>query len=207
MYQLSNSRNDINNNPYTSIKEKCLDIKRGDIFLVKMNEVGRDSSIQGGVQRPCVILSNDKANYYSPVISVAPFTSRLDKTKLPTHITLDNATCGLKQTSIALIEQTMLIDKNNLIRKVGRCNEEIIQRINMAIMIQMGIYDENKVDELVNRIHSIDDRANVIGFDIEDADYRSKLIGELKIYCEQINCDYLEKLNKKQNKNGYKKAI
>jgi mRNA interferase MazF len=184
-----------------------LDIRRGDIFLVKMNNVEKDSCIQGGNKRPCIIISNDKANRFSPVISIAPFTSQLNKSKLPTHIKLDYISCGLEKDSIALFEQIMPIDKNNLVRKVGRCPDELMQRIDMAIMIQMGIIDDNKVDKIIDTIHSIDERANDIGFDIEDASYRAKLISDLKVYSEQLNCNYLDLLSRKQNNNRYKNAI
>lgn len=187
-------------------KSNQLDIHRGDIFLVKMNEVGKDSCIQGGDKRPCIIVSNNKANYFSPVISIAPFTSQLNKNKLPTHIKLDYISCGLEKDSIALFEQIMPIDKNKLVRKVGRCPDELMQRIDMAIMIQMGIIDDNKVDEIIETIHSIDERANDIGFDIEDASYRDKLITDLKIYSEQLNCNYLDLLNKRQN-TRYKNVV
>lgn len=51
-------------------------IKRGDIVLVDLGI--HENSIQSGI-RPCVIVSNDKANRYSPVFTVVPLTSRLNK--------------------------------------------------------------------------------------------------------------------------------
>jgi mRNA interferase MazF len=183
-----------------------LGISRGDIFLANLNSYTEKTFIQQGVSRPVIIVSNEKANMYSPVITILPLTSKLDKTKLPTHVVLNNERCGLKQTSLALAEQNMPLDKINLIRKVGRCPDELMQRIDMAIMIQMGIFDLDKANELADMINRIDDRANKIGYDIEDASYRESLLNDLKMYCEQTNYNHIELINKRQNYR-YKKAV
>ena len=50
--------------------------RRGDLYLANLGvPVG---SKQGGV-RPVVVLQNDVGNYYSPTITIAPLTSKIEK--------------------------------------------------------------------------------------------------------------------------------
>ena len=58
-------------------------VKRGDVFLADLPlSMGSE---QGG-KRPVVIIQNNKGNVYSPTVIVAVITSKMNKTKLPTHI-------------------------------------------------------------------------------------------------------------------------
>ena len=58
-------------------------IKRGDIFYADLSPVV--GSEQGGL-RPVLIIQNDVGNKYSPTVIAAAITSKLGKSKLPTHI-------------------------------------------------------------------------------------------------------------------------
>ena len=57
--------------------------RRGDIYLANLGvPIG---SKQGGV-RPVVVLQNDVGNFYSPTITVAPLTTKIQKKRnQPTH--------------------------------------------------------------------------------------------------------------------------
>ena len=58
---------------------------RGDIFFVDFGEHG-NSHKQSGV-RPAVIVSNNRNNRNSPVVTVVPLSARVWKKKyLPTHV-------------------------------------------------------------------------------------------------------------------------
>ena len=61
-------------------------VKRGDLFYANLSPVL--GSEQGGI-RPVVIIQNDVGNKYSPTVIVAPITSRMYKTKLPTHVKIN----------------------------------------------------------------------------------------------------------------------
>lgn len=114
-------------------------IKRGEIWLVNLGE--GNGSIQGG-SRPCIVISNDMANIHSPVINVIPVTSK-SKNKLPTHVSIGTES-GLLQESTAMAEQTMLVNKSSLTRKVGEVDSSTMNRLEMAEMIQMGIFEKVK---------------------------------------------------------------
>ena len=58
-------------------------IRRGDIFYADLSPVV--GSEQGGI-RPVLIVQNDIGNKHSPTVIAAAITSKINKTKLPTHI-------------------------------------------------------------------------------------------------------------------------
>ena len=62
-------------------------VKRGDIYYADLSPVV--GSEQGGV-RPVLIVQNDIGNRYSPTVIAAAVTSRMTKTKLPTHIEISS---------------------------------------------------------------------------------------------------------------------
>jgi mRNA interferase MazF len=114
--------------------------KRGDIYYVDFGQ-NIDSNKQCGI-RPAVIVSNNRANEHSPVITVVPLTSRTYKKRsLPTHVFIPKG-CGLERNSLALAEQVEAIDKKNLREKRGQITDVVImERITQAIQIQIGVDD------------------------------------------------------------------
>lgn len=111
-------------------------IRRGDIWMADLR-IGAVGSEQGKI-RPVLVVQNNIGNKHSPTVTVVPLTSRT-KNNLPTHVIL-NEPC-LPSRSIALVEQIRTIDKSRLIRHIGRINESIMNQINEAIAIQVGLKD------------------------------------------------------------------
>ena len=106
----------------------------GDIFWA---ELGRDAdgSMQTG-GRPVLVISNNKANQHSPVITVIPITSKMCKAELPTHVLIKE--CGLKKPSIVLAEQITSINKDRLERKMGSIQHTVyVGLVKKAIGIQL----------------------------------------------------------------------
>lgn len=104
--------------------------KRGDVLWVDFGEtVG---SVQKGL-RPALVIGNDKGSHYSPVLVVAPITSK-QKKNIPTHLELGKE-CGLKADSIALMEQPMTIDKSQVIDVIGykQLNKTVDIKINISL--------------------------------------------------------------------------
>jgi mRNA interferase MazF len=116
-------------------------IKKGDIYLVNLGE--GEGSIQGKM-RACIIVSNEKANTYSPVIHVVPLTSKT-KRNLPTHVKIGMET-GLQQESVAMAEQARLIDKSMIIKKLGQIDAITLDKVETSILIQFGLLEKiNKI--------------------------------------------------------------
>ncbi len=94
-------------------------------------------SLQEGM-RPILIISNDKANEHSPVITMVPLTSKLRKHRLPMHVLINK--CGLVKPSLVLAEQMMSLKKTRLERKIGSIKETVYEtQVNRAIKVQLNV--------------------------------------------------------------------
>ncbi len=113
-----------------------MSVKRGEIYYADLSPVV--GSEQGGI-RPVLIVQNDIGNRHSPTVIAAAITSRLDKAKLPTHISLDAASCGLTKDSIVLLEQIRTIDKRRLKDRMGAIDSDSMNRVENALSISFGL--------------------------------------------------------------------
>ena len=111
-------------------------VKRGDIYYADLSPVV--GSEQGGL-RPVLIIQNDVGNKYSPTVIAAAITSRMGKTKLPTHIDIYAARAGLSRDSVVLLEQIRTLDKRRLKEKMGHLDGSMMQEIDTAIAISFGL--------------------------------------------------------------------
>lgn len=113
-----------------------LAIRRGDIYYADLSPVV--GSEQGGI-RPVLIVQNDVGNKHSPTVIAAAITSRMGKTKLPTHIDVYADKVGLQKDSVILLEQMRTIDKKRLGEKMGHLDDETMNAVNDAITISLGL--------------------------------------------------------------------
>lgn len=117
-------------------------VKRGDIYYADLGTNG--GSIQNGL-RPVLIVQNDLGNKYSPTVILAPISSRLNKTDLPTHVFIKGVDCGLPKDSIALCEQIRVINKSSLMKKVGELNRYYMNQIDDAMLVSLGLVRTHKM--------------------------------------------------------------
>ena len=113
-----------------------MNIKRGDIYYADLSPVV--GSEQGGL-RPVLIVQNDIGNRYSPTVIAAAITSRMGKTKLPTHIDIYADRAGLQKDSVILLEQIRTLDKRRLKEKMGHLDEEAMRAVDNAIAVSFGL--------------------------------------------------------------------
>ena len=114
-----------------------MQIKREDMFYADLSPV--IGSEQGGI-RPVLVIQNNIGNRYSPTVIVSAITSKLNKSKLPTHIELDSEEYGLKSDSIILTEQIRTIDKSRLKEKIGHIDDtKIMNKIDNALGVSFGL--------------------------------------------------------------------
>ena len=111
-------------------------IKRGDIFYADLSPVV--GSEQGGL-RPVLIVQNDVGNRYSPTVIAAAITSRMTKTRLPTHIDIYASDAGLSKDSVVLLEQIRTIDKQRLKEKMGHLPERMMAEVDEALSVSFGL--------------------------------------------------------------------
>ena len=117
-----------------------MNIKRGDIYYADLSPVV--GSEQGGL-RPVLIVQNDIGNKHSPTVIAAAITSKMGKTKLPTHIDIPGIEAGLVKDSVILLEQVRTIDKRRLKEKMGHLDDATMTHVNSAIQVSFGLGDGN----------------------------------------------------------------
>ncbi|MBR6521887.1 MAG: type II toxin-antitoxin system PemK/MazF family toxin [Oscillospiraceae bacterium] len=115
-------------------------VKRGDIYYADLSPVV--GSEQGGM-RPVLIVQNDVGNKHSPTVIAAAITSQINKAKLPTHIELGAKTYGLSKDSVILLEQIRTIDKKRLKDRMGKLDDQLMNRVDNAIAVSFGLTDNN----------------------------------------------------------------
>lgn len=106
---------------------KDIVVRRGNIAWVDFGKYNEKSK-QGGI-RPACIVSNNKCNAYSPVVTVVPITSKNKKKGLPTHIDVDKKDArGLICDSVALTEQIQSIDKKDIRKVSGMITNPLVMK-------------------------------------------------------------------------------
>lgn len=111
-------------------------MRRGDVFYADLRPV--IGSEQGGI-RPVLIIQNDVGNKHSPTVICAAITSKMNKAKLPTHIELDAGRYEMVKDSVILLEQLRTIDKKRLKDKVCHLDDDIMKKVNGALMISLAL--------------------------------------------------------------------
>ncbi|MDR7074741.1 type II toxin-antitoxin system PemK/MazF family toxin [Fictibacillus barbaricus] len=120
-----------------------MQLKRGDILYCELD--GIKSELYG--VRPVVVVSNQLANRYSPVIIGCPLTTsiRTKQKKLPTHVLLNEddveQLSGIIETSVILCEQIRGISKQRIISQpIARLNEETLKIVEKSMLIAIGCH-------------------------------------------------------------------
>ena len=108
------------------------EIFRGEIYYVYPSGGGVGSEQSAG--RPAIVVSNDKANKYSPVIEMVYLTTQ-PKNSLPTHVDIVSAT----SPSIALCEQVHSVSKSRLGAFIAKCTDGEMAMIDGALCVSLGI--------------------------------------------------------------------
>lgn len=109
-------------------------MKRGDVYYADLSPVV--GSEQGGI-RPVLILQNNVGNKYSPTVIVAAITSKINKSKVPTHVPIGKDK-GLTENSVVLLEQIRTIDKQRLTDKITHLNQKLMSEVDEALKISLG---------------------------------------------------------------------
>lgn len=104
-------------------------MKRMDICWVNLESRG---NIQGGI-RPCLIVCNNTACTYSPVLVVVPITTA-NKKQLPTHMQID-----LKKPSTALFEQFITVNKEQIRKKITELPRTQYEEAEQKMKISLGL--------------------------------------------------------------------
>jgi mRNA interferase MazF len=110
--------------------------RRCDVWLANLDPV---IGSEQGRTRPVVIIQNDVANEYSPVVIVAAVTTALGPKEYPTEVRVRAPEGGLKKDSVVLLNQIRTIDKRRLVERWGPLRPETTKRLDEALRISLGL--------------------------------------------------------------------
>ena len=123
------------------------EIKKGDIYYATLNPIV--GSEQNGT-RPVVVVQNNLANKYSPVVLIAPITSKVNsKPKLKTHVYLPRNN-KITHDSIILLEQIRVLDKTRLGAFLCSLEDYKIKEIDKSLIYAFGIDVASYLSNLLN---------------------------------------------------------
>ncbi len=110
-------------------------IKRGEVFLVNF-----DSTLGSETKktRPAVVVSNDLNNAHSPIISIAPISSKVTRI-YSFEVEIPPGSGGLKTRSKIMVNQTRAVDKIRLVKKIGHLPPEIMLQLARALRLHYNI--------------------------------------------------------------------
>ena len=108
--------------------------RKGDVFLA---DLGIPHGSEQGGRRPVVIVQNDYGLFYAPTVTMVPMTTILKKQGLKTHYVLKYSDC-IRYPSMVEAEQVNTIDKDRIIRKLGRLDKRDIAGVEAALRNHFG---------------------------------------------------------------------
>jgi len=109
--------------------------KRGEVYIVSLDPT---AGSEIGKQRPALVISNNINNRNADTVTVVPITSNTAKV-YPFEVFLPKGAAGLQEDSKVKCEQIRTIDKSRLKRKIGEIGEDILKKVEKAILIHLGI--------------------------------------------------------------------
>ena len=110
-------------------------IRKGSIYLVNF-----DPTVGAEIQkiRPAVVVSNNINNNHSPIISIAPITSRVARI-FSFEVEIPAGIGGLTERSKIMINQTRAIDKMRILKYIGTLEELSLRKIDAALKLHYDL--------------------------------------------------------------------
>ena len=110
---------------------------RWHIFLANLDPV---IGSEQGKTRPVLVISEEQINQILPVVNVVPITSIKPGRKIYPNEVLLPVKTGLQKESILLCYQIRTLDKERLIKEIGKIEDlELQEQIYNALCFQLGI--------------------------------------------------------------------
>lgn len=110
-------------------------MKRGEVYWLDIKSDVKHVNLG---RRPVLIVSNDKCNQFSPVVTVVPLTSE-NKKFMPTHV--ETYLGSIKNT--ILCEQVMPVNSDEILDENRICyiGKLTMDKVAIALMKQIGIME------------------------------------------------------------------
>ena len=111
-----------------------MEIRRGDVFYVRNEDIATKAPHEQGGIRPAVIIQNNVGNHYSPTVIVAYLTAK-QKKPMPTHV----HTFTTPKPSIIMCEHIATISKERLLEYICSFSENEMDEIDSALAVSLGL--------------------------------------------------------------------
>jgi len=110
--------------------------RRGEIYLTTL-----DPALGHEIKktRPALVIQNDVTNRFGMTTIVAAITSRVSDPPFPNEVVIQPSTSGLQVVSTIRLDQIRTVDRQRLIRKLGKADDGVMRRIDEAISISLGL--------------------------------------------------------------------
>jgi mRNA interferase MazF len=110
--------------------------RRGEIYLAAL-----DPALGHEIKktRPALVIQNDVTNRYGMTTIVAAITSRVSEPPYPNEVVIQPDTTGLQVTSTVRLDQIRTVDRQRLIRRLGKLDADTMRKVDRAISISLGV--------------------------------------------------------------------
>ncbi len=111
---------------------------RGDVLSIDLPSPGGGREQAG--RRPAVAVQSDVVGIQLPTLMVVPLTSQLSAARFPYTIQVTPSKLnGLFRPSVLLVFQLRAIDQQRILGKVGRLEQEYLDRMDAAMRQMLGL--------------------------------------------------------------------
>lgn len=119
--------------------------KRGDIVYASLGNYP-ESSRQSG-DRPCLVVSCNRNNIVSPIMTVCPITTKIKRNPMHICITAEDVQGYFSKESEIMVEQLTVLDKKNVISKYGYVKSELMKEVDTMLHRHLGLPVQIDEDE------------------------------------------------------------
>lgn len=198
-------------------------VSRGDLFYAEIGEKDYiDTDNKKSKNRPVVIIYNDLENECNSSVIVAPIIDKVElENKLLTHIPIRSQYKGLRENSIILAEQIMVLNKESINFYIGRLSNAELQALDRVLIIPLelnlynlkleglnGEFEEQKL-ELLTRKQIIsyamlarEHLKHLGNLEFSNEEYGKYILTLMNLYSPIEIEEQAEKIKRKKQKNS-----
>jgi mRNA interferase MazF len=112
--------------------------QRGEIYLTAL-----DPALGHEIKktRPALVIQNDVTNQYGMTTIVAAITSRVSTPPYPNEVVVQPMGIGLEVVSTVRLDQIRTVDRQRLIKRLGKVGPEVMRKVDEAIKISVGLVE------------------------------------------------------------------
>jgi len=115
--------------------------RRGDVVLTHFPYITEPSASK---ERPAVIIQNDIGNRFRSNVIAASISSKIPNREYSFHFLVrigspEAEGTGIERNSVVQTENILTIPKSNVIKRIGRFNDDAMRQIDECLKISLGL--------------------------------------------------------------------